>query len=226
MQNYALQFPFLKQFDFIEHYFFIQHLPVEGSAIYDFANVLELPVFEYGSVNQIHSGHVFLFEENPSYEPDGDGIVTAIPNLWIGVHVADCAPVYLIDTLNRVIAVIHCGWRPISEEIIENTLALMAEKFGSAPSEIFAYIGPTIQYSDYEIGPEIAHHFHESSIIQKSEKIYLDIPNEIEFRLMRIGVKGDGIDKFPLSTFSEPAFCSYRRDGVGVLPMTAVVKLK
>ena len=38
-----------------------------------------------------------------------DGLMTNEPGLMLGIHTADCAPVYLVDPVRRAIALLHSG---------------------------------------------------------------------------------------------------------------------
>ena len=51
-----------------------------------------------------------------------DGVVTKDENIFLSVTVADCIPVYFYDTENKIIGLVHAGWRGIVGGIIENAV--------------------------------------------------------------------------------------------------------
>jgi YfiH family protein len=74
----------------------------------------------------------------------------------LGIKVADCLPVTLIDAQAGVIANIHSGWRGAVQQITAKTLdALPAGGY----ERTAAYLGPTIRVCCFEVGEEVASQF-------------------------------------------------------------------
>ncbi|MEL6877513.1 MAG: laccase domain-containing protein, partial [Pseudomonadota bacterium] len=97
--------------------------------------------------HQVHSPDFVTVDEpwddNPEGRPTADAVVTAQPNIVLGIVTADCAPVLFADREARVIGAAHAGWRGAHAGILENTLAAM-EALGATRANIAAAIGPTI----------------------------------------------------------------------------------
>ena len=223
----SITFDFLQRFDnLIDHRFVLATRPPDGSAILEHSRLLETAIPKHISLEQVHRSDVLKFDDYPPEELQADGLITATPGLNISIHVSDCAPVYLLDPIIPAVGLIHCGWRPIAKGIIENAISKLSDEFGSIPENIIAYIGPSIQMKDYEIGAELLEYFHNSSIRRLACKFFLDIPNEIRYRMEKLGIARDNIGRFPLSTFSEVSLCSYRRDRDDACSMTAIIGLK
>lgn len=91
---------------------------------------------------QCHSATVLKVETGGSYD-SCDGLVTATPNLWLAVSIADCVPVMLVDPQKKVVAALHAGWRGASQHIAERGIQFMVREFGTRPSNVIAYIGPS-----------------------------------------------------------------------------------
>jgi YfiH family protein len=85
--------------------------------------------------------------------PRADAMVTARADVALGILSADCAPVLLADPVARVIGAAHAGWRGALAGVLEATVAAM-ERLGAERGRIAAAIGPCIQLSSYEVGPE------------------------------------------------------------------------
>jgi YfiH family protein len=84
--------------------------------------------------------------------PDADALVTATPNLALGIITADCAPVLFSDATGRIVGAAHAGWRGALAGILEATAAAMRALGAGA---ITAAIGPCIHQPSYEVGPDL-----------------------------------------------------------------------
>jgi len=65
-------------------------------------------------LNQVHGTKVFSYEENMDIvNYDGDGIVTKEKQIAIGVFTADCVPIILVDTKNKVMQLFIVGGKEL-----------------------------------------------------------------------------------------------------------------
>ena len=64
---------------------------------------------------------------------------------------ADCLPILLVSKFGDEIAAIHGGWRPLSANIINNTL----DKMTTSPANLYAWLGPCISKNVFEVGEEV-----------------------------------------------------------------------
>ena len=63
------------------------------------------------SVSQIHSAIIHRVDR-PAVRPlQGDGLITSEPGILLGIKIADCLPVLIVDPERRAIGVFHAGWR-------------------------------------------------------------------------------------------------------------------
>lgn len=92
--------------------------------------------------------------------PTGDGLITDVPGLLLGVQTADCLPVLLVDTKRRAVGAFHAGWRGTLQRIVEKGVGEMRRQFGSVPAELRAAIGPGIHSCCYQVGEEVREKFH------------------------------------------------------------------
>jgi YfiH family protein len=107
------------------------------------------------SLRQVHSRDVYAIGgaagENPPpgvFAREGDGIVSFCREAVPAVTVADCLPVFLLDTVNGYFAALHSGWKGTG--IVLKALALM-KAAGSDPAAIAAVLGPCIQGCCYRV---------------------------------------------------------------------------
>jgi purine-nucleoside/S-methyl-5'-thioadenosine phosphorylase / adenosine deaminase len=90
----------------------------------------------------------------------GDGLVTDVSGLALGILTADCFPVLLVDTKKKAVGAFHAGWRGTVKRIVEKGVGIMRLEFGSRPEDIHAAIGPGIQKCSFEVGEEVEDAFH------------------------------------------------------------------
>ncbi len=140
----------------------------------------------------VHSSHVqTVSEHNPIYGAImADSVITNKKGLVLTMNFGDCPPVALYDPVKEVIALIHCGWKPLAGKIIEKTLEKMRTEHNCFTNNIVAYIGPGICQEHYEVGPEVAMKF---GIDTKGEKMSLDLRDQICKQLMKGGLLGGNI---------------------------------
>jgi YfiH family protein len=107
----------------------------------------------------LHSDVIHIVRSPSPGALAGDGLITNVPEIALGVLTADCIPVLLVDRKNRVVGAFHAGWRGTAKRIVEKGLGLMRREYGSLPEDIHAVIGPGIQKCCYEVGEELRNEF-------------------------------------------------------------------
>lgn len=83
-----------------------------------------------------------------------DALWSDAPHTALGIKVADCLPVTLIDPDRGVIANIHSGWRGAVQRIVDSTI----DAIGATRSTL-AWLGPAIRVCCFEVGEEVAEQF-------------------------------------------------------------------
>lgn len=148
-----LHCPHLSQFSRIKHAFFEEDrepLKTREARVMQELAGDALPLIV---LNQVHGNTVLQVTEPWEDLRDGDGLVTNVPGIALGIQTADCAPVLLYDPQAHVIGACHAGWKGAHAGIIQATLKAM-EDLGAVRASIHATLGPTIQQKNYEVGPE------------------------------------------------------------------------
>ena len=108
---------------------------------------------------QVHSDLVHCVSAGDSHFT-GDGLITDVPGLLLGVQTADCLPILLVDTKRRAVGAIHAGWRGTLRRIVEKAVGEMRRHFGTLPADLRAAIGPGIHSCCYQVGEEVRDQFH------------------------------------------------------------------
>jgi hypothetical protein len=123
------------------------------------------------TVRQIHSGLIRIIEAEDMAEPArlhtadgrpalrGDGLMTDIRGIVLGIQTADCVPVLVTDVKRRVVAAFHAGWRGTLGRIVERGIGTMRLRYGSRPQDLVAAIGPAIGPCCYAVSEELRFDF-------------------------------------------------------------------
>ena len=80
-----------------------------------------------------------------------DGLITNQRDVCLGVYVADCCAVYLVDQNARAVGLIHSGKKGTALGIVRNAIRSMGEQFGINPGDLIAQLSPCIRPPHYEI---------------------------------------------------------------------------
>lgn len=177
------------------------------------------------TAGQVH-GFVVQTVSAPGQVPECDGLVTDVPELFLGISVADCVPVLMVDTQSRVIAAVHAGWRGTSLKIVQQAIGVMRKEFGSQPTNIVAFIGPGASACCYSVGEEVAGTFDASVVTTRDGKIFVDLKAANNLALISYGVPAHQIEVSPHCTISDShLFHSFRRDKEKSGRMLAVIGL-
>ena len=83
--------------------------------------------------------------------PQVDGLITADPAACLGIYVADCCAVYLVDPRRRVIGLLHSGRRGSEGGITAVAIERMRAEFGCDPAKLVVQLSPCIRPPDFEI---------------------------------------------------------------------------
>ena len=106
------------------------------------------------TAQQIHGNEVAAV--NVSLSADNcfancDGIITDQRGLCLGIYVADCCAVYIVDPVRPAIGLVHSGKKGTESGIVPNAIKAMAVQFGSRASDLIVQLSPCIRPPHYEI---------------------------------------------------------------------------
>lgn len=137
-----------------------------------------------------------------------DALWSAERGVALGIKVADCLPVALLDRGNHIAANIHSGWRGAAQNIVGKTLD------GIGMSNAEAWLGPSIRVCCFEVGEEVAERFDARFVDRSHAKPHVDLVAYTADVLRKRGI--DRIHDSQLCTRCEGSiFHSFRRDGSG-----------
>ncbi len=83
--------------------------------------------------------------------PGVDGLVTNRPDVCLGIYVADCGAIFLVDSRQRAIGLVHSGRKGTDLNILAVAVETMRQHFGTRPADLVAQLGPCIRPPWYEV---------------------------------------------------------------------------
>ena len=159
-------FPGLAKIDIIRHGF-IQRIPgidvskdkAEALKALDAVHraarrEIEMADWPLLTAQQIHGDKIAVVDRaiDRDHEFAGcDGLITNQRKLALGIHVADCGAVYIVDPKMPAVGLIHSGKKGTALAIAAKAIQQMRERFGSRPEDLIVQLSPCIRPPHYEI---------------------------------------------------------------------------
>lgn len=106
-------------------------------------------------MRQLHGTDVAMLDSIGGAGVTADAAVRAAPGAVAAVLTADCMPLLLADRNGERVAAVHAGWRGMAAGVVENAV----DALGVPPSDVIAWMGPTIGPDAFEVGPEVREAF-------------------------------------------------------------------
>lgn len=168
--------------------------------------------------SQTHSDIVHICNEHFINGIEGDGLVTNLKSVALGVFTADCVPIFLYDTKNQVISTVHSGWKGTYKEIVNKAIDIFTEKYNCNVNDLEIYIGPHNMKCCYEIGEDLKEKFLNHQTFKNNPNIFngnnLNMIECIKMSILNKGVLNNNINIMNYCTYCSTnlKFYSYRRD--------------
>lgn len=154
----------------------------------------KLNLDNYYETKQVHSNIVHIVDNNYINKSIGDALITNIPNKPIIIKIADCVGVVLYDKENKVLSVVHSGWKGTLENITNKAVEIMIDKFNSKKEFISAYIYPSIRKCHFEVEEDVYTLFKnkikniDKYTTKSGIKYYIDLQSIIKDNLINLGI--------------------------------------
>jgi polyphenol oxidase len=194
-------------------------------------------------VHQVHGAAVVVCREGEqvavdaagSAAGDADIILSNDPGLALAIQTADCIPLLVADRRIGAVAAAHAGWRGLAAGVPMTTVEAMTREFGSRPADLVAAIGPSISAPAYEVGKDVWERFAAAGFSAdqlarwfrggaRADHWHFDGWQATREQLDAAGIPADQVHLSALCTATDPAFCSYRRDGAGAGRVAAAIR--
>ena len=106
------------------------------------------------TAQQIHGDKIAIVDRSIGHDTEFagcDGLITNQRRIALGIHVADCCAIYIVDPKTSAIGLVHSGKKGTERAIVSNAIQQMRESFGSDPAELIVQLSPCIRPPHYEI---------------------------------------------------------------------------
>ncbi len=159
---------------------------------------------------------------NPEESLEADILVTAQPDTFLFMVVADCLALFLFEPDKQVCALVHAGWRGVEARAPEVAIRYLIEKHGCRPERILAGMSPAIQAKSFSFPTENV----EQNNLPNWAPYLKVVGNEtqIDFtgyayqQLLDSGLNSENIERSTVDTKTDPRFFSHRRSVEQQLP--------
>ncbi len=172
---------------------------------------------------QVHGAKVDeVIKENICSQFIGvDALITAIPQICIGISTADCVPLLFYDKRQQAIAAAHAGWRGTVLHIGKKTIEAMQMKYDTNPEDVIAIIGPSIGPNAFEVGDEVFDAFTNAAFdikeiaFKQTNRWHIDLWKANALDLQMVNVAKNNIVIAGICTYEHyDHFFSARRLGI------------
>ena len=143
----------------------LERLNAAHQEIRNATNLCDWPLF---TAEQIHGNEIAVIDKVgsprgadrgrrgaaslPVHElPECDGIITNQPGVALGIYVADCCAVYIVDPTTPAIGLVHSGRKGTELGVVANAIKQMIEHFGSDPAKMIVQLSPCIRPPHYDV---------------------------------------------------------------------------
>lgn len=202
-------------------------------------SVLPCPVV---TGHQVHGAKIAVVDSPGITREDLEGydvFLTRTPGVAVGVRTADCVPVLLYDPGKRIVAAIHAGWKGSVQRITQKAVMKMVNDFGSNAADIRAAFGPAIGAESFQVGEEVVGYFKAQGFplddiwffnkgMGESPMYHghhIDLMKANAWLLEQSGVAREHIFISDIDTYTDPAFYSARREGIGTGRNISAIRL-
>jgi len=106
------------------------------------------------TAQQVHGNKIAVVDTSLKTDkefPGRDGITTNQRGVALGIYVADCCAIYIVDPKTPAIGLVHSGRKGTGLGVVRNAITQMIDHFGSDPASVIVQLSPCIRPPHYEI---------------------------------------------------------------------------
>lgn len=156
---------------------------------------------------------------------DTDGFITDQRNVPIAILTADCLSVFIYDPARPAIAILHAGWRSSEQNISQEAVRAMQNKFNSQSEDLLVGFGPSIRACCFEVEKDFKSNFA-FGLLKRDGRVFMDIALINRRQLVGCGVRDSNIFDPQLCTFSDDDLFSFRKEAKDAGRLISVMMLK
>jgi copper oxidase (laccase) domain-containing protein len=105
------------------------------------------------TAQQVHGEGIGIVDEATAEDEcfdSCDGLITNQRGVCLGIYVADCCAVFIVDRIRNAIGLVHSGKKGTELGIVSNAINSMTEHFGSRSADLVVQLSPCIRPPHYE----------------------------------------------------------------------------
>ncbi|MEW6097372.1 MAG: peptidoglycan editing factor PgeF [bacterium] len=170
---------------------------------------------------QVHGDKIYVVKESDIKQnpiSHTDGLITNIPGICLVIKVADCVPIFILDTKNKALGMVHAGWRGIVKCVVQKAILKMIALYSCRTKDLLVGFGPSIGVCCYKVGNEVVSQFKKT--FSYGEELikdgYLDLQKANKIQLLELGILEENIILNQYCTYHDNnLFFSHRRGDKG-----------
>lgn len=145
------------------------------------------------SLKQVHGTEAVCARVPSSRTLEADAVATDVPGLTLTVRFADCQNAVILDVKERVVCLVHAGWRGVRSNVFSHAYDLLRAKWNIDPINTFVALGPSLcrkcsTFTDPQTEvPELAKFFRQQNTV--------DLRDAVDDELRGIGVQKRRIER-------------------------------
>jgi purine-nucleoside/S-methyl-5'-thioadenosine phosphorylase / adenosine deaminase len=106
------------------------------------------------TAQQVHGSQIAVINHSIAADKEFagcDGLITNQHEIALGIHVADCCAIYMVDPKTPAVGLVHSGKKGTEQAIAAKAIQQLRENFGSNPTDLIVQLSPCIRPPHYEI---------------------------------------------------------------------------
>ena len=180
----------------------------------------QFPKITFTRLKQIHSAQICESLPNQDLVHSADAHFSLQKNHGLCVITADCAPILIFSSQEKVVAAIHAGWRGVASRILPKTLDRL-KMLGLDFNNVKIMVGPHIQLDSFEVDFAAKKQILDSIQMPLPQKHFFDISEQkskvdlhevIKSQIFEYPLATDNLFFLNEDTKTNLAYHSYRRD--------------
>jgi YfiH family protein len=194
---------------------------IVGQNVCDMKQVVGIHDGRIITMKQVHGDHIIeVKDRNIKEAGEVDGMLTREKDAFLGTLTADCVPILFVVPEEKIVAVVHAGWRGTLAGIGPKMVRLLESQHGISAGGIEAALGPAIGPCCYEVQQDVSRplverwgKIAELCIEHREAKIFLDLRRLNRAILEQAGIPSQQIYQVgPCTSCAPDEFFSYRRE--------------
>ncbi len=117
-------------------------------------NAIDVGDWPLITAQQVHGNKIAVVDtplKTDKEFPGCDGIITNQRGIALGVYVADCCAIYIVDPGTPAIGLVHSGRKGTELGVVTSAITQMIERFGSKPGDLIVQLSACIRPPHYEV---------------------------------------------------------------------------